>query len=154
MRKPHEWVLFQVNKIHKPNCPTKKTNSKRKTLNGCCQICIKTVKMSQKREKPQGGRPWKLGERKWRFWREVEDEWAAAFFSCRPNSWSYHPLPLRITKLPLWAAELQKCHSGPQMLTHWLCWRGNDMEMMWQWCGKFLQLNINVQAPKLLHPNT
>ena len=66
MRKPHERVLFQVNKIHKPNCPTKKTNSKRKTLNGCCQICIKTVKMSKKREKPQGGRPWKLGERKWK----------------------------------------------------------------------------------------
>ena len=33
----------------------RKNNSKRKTLNGCCQICIKTVKMSQKREKPQGG---------------------------------------------------------------------------------------------------
>jgi len=55
MQKPHEWVLFQVNKTHKMNCPSKKTNSKRKTLNGCCQICIKTVKMSQKREKPQGG---------------------------------------------------------------------------------------------------
>jgi len=77
MRKPHEWVLFQVNKTHKTNCPSKKTNSKRKTLNGCCQICIKTVKMSQKREKLQGGRPWKLGERKWRFLREVEDDGAA-----------------------------------------------------------------------------
>jgi len=53
MRKPHEWVLFQVNKTHKTNCPSNKTNSKRKTLNGCCQICIKTVKMTQKREKPQ-----------------------------------------------------------------------------------------------------
>ena len=31
------------------------------------QYDSKTVKMSQKREKPQGGRPWKLGERKWRF---------------------------------------------------------------------------------------
>jgi len=64
MQKPHEWVLFQVNKTHKTNCPSKKTNSKRKTLNRCCQICIKTVKMSQKHEKPQGGHPWKLGERK------------------------------------------------------------------------------------------
>jgi len=51
---------------HKTSCPSKKMNSKRKTLNGCCQICIKTVKMSQKREKPQGAPPWKLGERKWR----------------------------------------------------------------------------------------
>jgi len=42
-----------------------KTNSKRKTLNGCCQMCIKTLKMSQKRGKPQGAPPWKLGERKW-----------------------------------------------------------------------------------------
>ena len=67
MRKPHEWVLFQLNKTHKMNCPSKKMNSKRKTLNGCCQICIEMVKMSQKREKPQGARPWKLRERKWRF---------------------------------------------------------------------------------------
>ena len=145
MRKPHEWVLFQVNKIHKPNCPTKKTNSKRKTLNGCCQICIKTVKMSQKREKPQGGRPWKLGERKWRFWREVEDEWAAAFFSCRPNSWSYHPchselqnyhykpqnyktaiISRRITKMPLWALNVD-----PLTLLTWK-WHGNDVAMMWK----------------------
>ena len=65
MRKPHEWVLFQVNKIHKPNCPTKKTNSKHKTLNGCYQMCIKTVKTSKKRDKSQGAPPWKLGERKW-----------------------------------------------------------------------------------------
>jgi len=28
-------------------------------------MCIKTVKMSQKREKPQGAPPWKLEERKW-----------------------------------------------------------------------------------------
>jgi len=47
------------------NCPSKKTNSKRKTLNWCCQMCIKMMKMSQKREKPQGTPPWKLGERKW-----------------------------------------------------------------------------------------
>jgi len=32
-----------------------------KTLNGCCQMCIKTVKMTQKCEKPQEGHPWKLG---------------------------------------------------------------------------------------------
>jgi len=31
------------------------------------------VKMRQKREKPQGAPPWKLGERKWSF----EDEVAA-----------------------------------------------------------------------------
>jgi len=34
----------------------------------------------------------------------------------------YHSL---FTKLSLWAAKLQKCHFGPQMLAHSLCWRGN-----------------------------
>ena len=154
MRKPHEWVLFQVNKIHKPNCPTKKTNSKRKTLNGCCQICIKTVKMSQKREKPQGGRPWKLGERKWRFWREVEDEWAAAFFSCRPNSWSYHPCH----------SELQNCHYKPQNYKNATmglkCWPIDfaDVEMTWKWCGNdvasLFHLILMSKLQNLLHPNT
>jgi len=72
IRKPHEWVLFQVNKIHKMSCPSQKTNSKRKTLNGCCQMCIKTVKTSQKREKSQGAPPWKLVERKWRLERMGE----------------------------------------------------------------------------------
>jgi len=58
--------------------------------------------MSQKREKPQGARPWKLGERKWRFWREVEDDGAAGPFSCRPNSLSYHPCH----------SYWQNCHSA------------------------------------------
>ena len=62
------------------------------------------------------------------------------------------PYPSLFTKLPLWEVELQKCHSGRQMLAHSLCWRGNDMKMMWKWCGNSLQLNIDVQAPKLLHP--
>jgi len=30
-------------------------------------MCIKMVKMSQKREKSQKAPPWKLGERKWSF---------------------------------------------------------------------------------------
>jgi len=30
----------------------------------CSQMCIKTVKVRQKREKSQGALPWKLGERK------------------------------------------------------------------------------------------
>jgi len=47
------------------NCPSKKMNSKRKTLNGGYQMCIKTVKISQKREIPQRALLWKLGERKW-----------------------------------------------------------------------------------------
>ena len=105
-------VLFQVNKIHKPNCPTKKRNSKRKTLNGCCQICIKTVKMIQKCEKPQGGRPWKLGEQKWRFWREVEDERAAASHADLIRGHITHAtqnyktaiISRRITQMPLWVA--------------------------------------------------
>jgi len=139
MRKPHEWVLFQVNKTHKTNCPSKKTNSKHKTLNGCCQICIKTVKMSQKREKPPGGRQWKLGERKWRFWREVEDDGAAASFSCRPNSWSYHPCH----------SELQNCHYEPQNYKNATlglkCWPIDfaDLEMTWKWCGNDVESFFN-----------
>ena len=138
MRKPHEWVLFQVNKTHKTNCPSNKTNSKRKTLNGCCQICIKTVKMTQKCEKSQGGRPWKLWERKWRFWREVEDDGAAELSHADLISWSYHPChlylqnchsathPLRFTKMPLWASNVD-----PLTLLTWK-WYGNDVAMMWK----------------------
>jgi len=115
MRKQHEWILFQVNKTHKTNCPSKKTNSKRKTLNGCCQICIKTVKMSQKREKPHGGRPWKLGERKWMFLREVEDDGAASLLmqtkfgghiTLVTHIYKTATLPLRFTKMPLWASNV------------------------------------------------
>jgi len=128
--------------------------SKRKTLNGCCQMCIKTVKMTQKREKPQGGtsmEAWSTKKWSWREWRR----WSSGSLTpCRPNFVVISPMPLIFTKLPLWAAKLQKCHSGSQMLAHSLCWRGNDMEMMWKWCGDSLQLNIDVQAPKLLHPNT
>ena len=58
-----------------PNVENEK--SKRKTLNGCCQMCIKTVKMTQKREKPQGGHPWKLGARKNGVGENGEDEVAA-----------------------------------------------------------------------------
>jgi len=30
-RKPHQWVLFQVNTIHKMRCPSYQMNPKRKT---------------------------------------------------------------------------------------------------------------------------
>ena len=63
-------------------------------------------------------------------------------------------LPPLFTKLPLLGAELQKCHYWASNVAHSLRWRGNDVEMMWKWCGNSLQLKINVQAPKLLHPNT
>ena len=106
MRKSHEWVLFQVNKTHKTNCPTKKTNSKRKTLNGCCQICIKTVKMSQKHEKLQGGRPWKLGEQKNGCFEERLKMMEQLVFSCIPNFVVISPLPLIFTKMPLWASNV------------------------------------------------
>jgi len=44
--------------------------------------------------------------------------------------------PLIFTKLPLWAAELQKCHYwasrvGPFTQMTWE-WRGNDVAMMWR----------------------
>jgi len=139
MRKPHEWVLFHLYKTHKTNCPSRKTNSKRKTLNGCCQICIKTVKMSQKREKPQGARPWKLGERKWRFWIEVEDDGAVGLPSCRPNSWSYHPCH----------SYLQNCHSATQIHKNATlglkCWPIDfaDVEMTWKWCGNDVESLFN-----------
>ena len=85
----------------------------------------------------------------WREWRE----WSGGLpFHADLICVVISPLPLIITKLPLCHSDLQKCHSGLQMLTHWLCWRGNDMEMMWQWCEKSLQLNINVQAPKFASP--
>jgi len=38
--KPHQWVLFQVIKIHKMRCPSYQMNSKRKSHIGCCQMCI------------------------------------------------------------------------------------------------------------------
>ena len=124
-------MLFQVYKTHKTNRPSKKTNSKRKTLNGCGQICIKTVKMSQKREKPQGARPWKLGERKWRFWREVEDDVMAGLPHADLISWSYHPCHL----------ELRNCHYELQNYKNATlgleCWPIDfvDVEMTWKWCG-------------------
>jgi len=36
-RKPHQWVLFQVNKIHKMSCPIYQMHSKCKSHIGCCQ---------------------------------------------------------------------------------------------------------------------
>ena len=117
-------MLFQVYKTHKTNIPSKKTNSKRKTLNGCGQICIKTVKMSQKREKPQGARPWKL-------WREVEDDGAAGLPHADLISWSYHPCH---SKLWNYHYELQNYKSATIGLK---CWPIDfaDVEMTWKWCG-------------------
>jgi len=86
-------------------------------------------------------------------------------------------LPLRITKMLSCHSELQKCHSAtqnyknvilllritkmplwaknacPMTWTGWLTWRrrDNDVEITWQLS---LDLKMNVQAPKLLHPNT
>ena len=66
--------------------------------------------MTQKREKPQGVRPWKLGERKWRFWREVEDDGAAAYFHAdlirghithATQNYKTAIMSRRITKMPL-----------------------------------------------------
>ena len=57
-------------------------------------------------------------------------------------------IPLRITKMPLWVENV-----GPMTWTGWLTWRrcGNDVEITWQLS---LDLKINFQVPKLLHPNT
>ena len=60
------------------------------------------------------------------------------------SSYKNVTLPLKITKLPLLGLKFDPFTS--------MTW--NDMEMMWKWCGNSLQVNINVQAPKLLHPNT
>ena len=51
-----------------PNVENEK--SKRKTLNGCCQMCIKTVKMTQKFEKPQGEASMEAWSTKKWSWRE------------------------------------------------------------------------------------
>jgi len=53
-------------------------------------MCIKTVKMTQKREKLQGGHPWKLGARKNGVGENGEDE-VAALPPCRRN---FRTLPL------------------------------------------------------------
>jgi len=48
------------------------SKSKRKTLNGCCQMCIKTVKITQKCEKLQGEasmEAWSTKKWRWREWR-------------------------------------------------------------------------------------
>jgi len=101
--------------------------------------------------KPQGALPWKLGERKWRL---EKGRW-----------WSVRLVHGKET-LFLWSPQvchsyLQNCHSdtqnyknatpGPLMLTHSLCWRENDMEMMWQlssteyWCP-----SSKIASPKCL----
>jgi len=47
-RKPHQWVLFQVNKIYKTRCLIYQMHSKRKSHNGCCQMCIEMAKIGAK----------------------------------------------------------------------------------------------------------
>jgi len=80
-------------------------------------MCIKTVKMTQKREKPQRGTSMEAWSTKNGVGENGEDEVANAP-PCRPNSVVISPLPLIFTKLPLCHSDLQKCHSRPQMLTH------------------------------------
>ena len=87
-------------------------------------------------------------------WRKVEDEVCGSSMEGDLILVVTSTLPLLFTKLPLCHSELQKITSRTLMLAHSLCWRGNDMEMMWKWRGDSFQLNIDVQAPKLLHPNT
>jgi len=80
----------------------------------------------------------------------VEDEVAAGCMEGDLKLVVTSILPLIFTKLPLCHSYLQNCHSatqnykiatlGPLMLAHSLCWRGNDMEIMWKWCGDSLQL--------------
>jgi len=115
------------------------------TTSMCCPRLIK-------REKPMENvknslvPPWVTFQSwkttKMEVWENVQEEGAAGGFHTDLISWSLHPCH--------W--YLQNCHSathnyknatlGPQMLAHSLSWRGNDVEMMWQWCGDSLQLNI------------
>jgi len=81
---------------------------------------------------------------------ESEEEGAAGLSHADLISWSYHPCH----------SYLQNCHSTTQIYKNATlglkCWpiAFADVEMIWKWCGDSLQLNIDVQAPKLLHPNT
>ena len=82
-----------------PNVENEK--SKRKTLNGCCQMCIKTVKMTQKCEKPQGGTSMEAWSTKKNGVGENGEDEVAAPLPCRPNFRS-HFTPCH--------SELQNCH--------------------------------------------
>ena len=60
--------------------------------------------MSQKREKPQGDVHESLENENGGFEERLKMMERLASFSCRPNSWSYHPCH----------SELQNCHYEPQ----------------------------------------
>jgi len=81
-------------------------------------MCIKTVKITQKCEKPQGEASMEAwSTKKMEMERMEKMKWwlpLHANLICVVIS----PLPLIFTKLPLCHSDLQKCHSGPQMLTH------------------------------------
>jgi len=92
-----------------------KTNSKRKTLNGCCQMCIKTLKMSQNVENNKGNLHGSL-ESENGVWRKVEDHVVRLVHGMRPNSSGHFTLPLiiyiiatlplKFTKMPLWISNV------------------------------------------------
>ena len=121
---------------HKTSCPMYKKKSKCKTLNGCYQMCIKTVKMTQKYEKPQGEASTKAwSTKKMEVERMEKMKWRPSS-PCRPNlhdhitlatnNYKIVTLPLRFTKMPLWASNVD-----PLTLLTWK-WHGNDVAMMWK----------------------
>jgi len=80
-------------------------------------MCIKTVKITQKCEKPQGEASMEAwSTKKMEMERMEKMKWRLPLHAdliCMVIS----PLPLIFTKLSLCHSDVQKCHSGPQMLT-------------------------------------
>ena len=145
------------------------------TTSMCCPRLIK-------REKPMENvknscvPPWvtfqSLKTTKMEVWESGEEEGVAGLSHADLISWSYHPYHSYLqnchsttqiyknAKLPLYHSYLQNCHSTTQIYKNATlglkCWPIDfaDVEMTWKWCGDSLQLNIDVEAPKLFHPNT
>jgi len=134
-RKTHQWVLFQVNKIHKMRFPIYQMHSKRKYHIGCCQMCIEMAKTSAKTSKTRGAPPWtpiKAWEHeKWRL-EKSKEEGVWFLHAKRPNFrglvnsvttiYKIVTLSLRITKMPLLGLKCWPIHS-------------DDVKMTWKWCG-------------------
>jgi len=88
-------------------------------------MCIKTVKITQRCEKPQGEASMEAWSTKNGVGENGEDEVAALPLHADLISWSYHPCH---SYLQTCHSYLQNCHSatqiyknatlGPQMLTH------------------------------------
>jgi len=106
-RKLHQWVLFQVNKIHKMSYPIYQMHSKRKSHIGCCQMCIEMAKTSAKTSKTSGAPPWtptKPWESENGGFRRVEKKECDC---CMPR----HLIFVVLSTLPPLFTKLSLCHS-------------------------------------------